>query len=688
MNFIRRRLKFLMWVVALGFVGGLFFIGGRRLGPSWIASILPASLLSAMPGCARSAGILMKVGNYNVGFEEFKRVRENIIEIARYQYRDNFDTYAANMDFDKQAVEAITKYAILLQESDKHKIHISDDEIQNGIKEFPFIMPQEAESRVRPFPFYSFAKTKDGKPNPIAFKRLLESEGKVTPDQFSEEIKNGLRIARLKSMIVESAIVTDLEVKNEFKKQNEKVKIKYIEIPFRDFNDKVQVSDAEIKEFFNNNIMDYKFGDRVNISFIKIDPMSFVNKVNISEAEIARYYKTHQSDYFEPEKVKARHILVQVEPNATKEQKEKAKVYAEKILPEAKSPNADFEALAKKYSKEPFTVKHEDLGYFERGKMVKPFEDAAFELNPGAVSNVIETSFGYHIIKVEDKKAPQGKSIEEARDEIIQKLSQEQSVVLARQKADDIQYTVISEENLQSAVDANPDLNLQVMETGFFAKGDTIPNIGSSYTYRNIVEEAFKLKVGEISNLIEVKAYGDRVLGYFIIRLIGKKPAVIPKLDEVKDKVIRDLREKKAKELAKIEADRIITLVKSTNNLEDVAKKNNLKISESEPFSLSSGGYIRSEGGAIDSKKVMLEAFSKKIGEIAGPYEGRNGFYIIQVIERQPVDDNKLAQSKDELNRLRDQLIKQKQQKIFDTWYQKVRSGVFVKSFYPNLASS
>jgi len=677
-----------MWVVAFGFVGGLFFIGGRRFGPSWIASILPASLLSAMPGCARSAGILMKVGNYNVGFEEFKRVKENIVEIARYQYRDNFETYAANMDFDKQAVEAITKYAILLQESNKHKIHISDEEIQRGIKEFPFIMPQEAESRVRPFPFYSFAKTKDGKPNPAAFKRLLESEGKITPDQFSEEVKNGLRIARLKSMIVESAIVTDLEVKNEYKKQNEKVKIRYIEIPFRDFSDKVQLSDSEINEFFKNNILDYKFGERVNISFIKIDPMSFVSKVNISDAEIARYYKTHQSDYFEPEKVKARHILVQLEPDATKEKKDKAKAYAEKILQEAKSPNADFDALAKKYSKEPFTVKHEDLGYFERGKMVKPFEDAAFALNPGAVSNVVETSFGYHIIKVEDKKAPHGKSLEEARDEIVQKLSEEQAVVLARQKADDIQYTVISEENLQSAVDANPDLNLRVLETGFFARGDTIPNIGSSYTYRNIVDEAFKLKVGEISNLIEVKAYGDKVLGYFIIKLIGKKPAVIPELNEVKDKVIRDLKDKKAKELAKVEADRIMTLVNSTNNLDDVAKKNNLKISESEPFSLSSGGYIRSEGGAIDSKKVMLEAFNKKVGEIAGPYEGRNGFYIIQVTERQPVDDNKLAQNKDELNRLRDQLMKQKQQKIFDTWYQKVRAGVIVKSFYPNLVSS
>jgi len=688
MNFIRNRLKFLMWVVALGFVGGLFFIGGRRFGPSWLASILPASILVSMPGCARSAGILMKVGSYNVGLEEFRRVRENTVEIARWRYKENFENYAGNIDFDKQSFDSITKYAIMLQEANKQKIHISENEIQQGIKDFPFNMPVEAESRVKPFPFYSYAKTKDGKPSPATFKRLLETEGKITTAEFTKEVENGLRIARLKSLLTESAIVSNTEIQQEYKNQNEKVKIKYIEIPFKDFADKVQYNESELNEYFNKNILNYKLGDRVNISFIKIDPMFFSDKASISDAEISRYYKTHQSDYFEPEKVKAVHILVQLEPGASKETKEKAKSYAGQILQDAKKPNADFAALEKKYAKDPYKVKYEDLGFFERGKMVKPFEDAAFALTPGSVSDIVETDYGYHIIKVDEKKAPYGKSIEEARIEIMQKLAEDQAVVLAKQKADDIQYTVMSEENLQPAIDANPDLGLKAQETGYFAKGDSIPNIGSSYTYRDIAEEAFKLKKGEISSLVEVKSYGDRVLGYFVFKLLDKKPGTIPKLDEVKDKVIKDLKDYKAKKPAKDEAEKIMAIARTSGRLDEAASKGNLKIYESEPFTISSRGYIRSEGSSIESNEVVMAAFSKNVGEIAGIYQGRNGMYIIQVLEHEKADNNRLSQDKTELNKITDQLLRQKQQKIFDAWYQKIKAGVIVKSFYPNLESS
>ena len=109
MKFIRLKLKSLMWVVAIGFVGGLFFIGGKQVGPSWLAAILPTRILTAMPGCARSAGVVMRVGNHNVGVEEYKRVKENTIEIAKMRYGENFESYTANADFDKVTTENAQK---------------------------------------------------------------------------------------------------------------------------------------------------------------------------------------------------------------------------------------------------------------------------------------------------------------------------------------------------------------------------------------------------------------------------------------------------------------------------------------------------------------------------------------------------------------------------------------------------
>ena len=680
MKFIRLKLKFLMWVVAFGFVGGLFFIGGKKVGPSWLAVVLPTRILAAMPGCARSAGVVMRIGNQNVGVEEFKRVKENTIEIAKMRYGENFDAYTANADFDKVTTESIARYFILLQETDRQGIYVSKQEIEEGIISFPRGMPPEAESRVKPIPYYEWSKTADGKSSPVALKRVLENQGRITLSQFTDEIKNGLCIAKLRSLQSASAAVTDLEVQEEYIKQNDKAKIKFVEVPFKDFVDKVTITDAEINDYFQKNIYEYKLGERVNIAFVRINPGGFVNKVTISEGEIASYYKTHQQEFFEQDAVKAIHLLVQVDSTASKEDKDKAKAYAEQILKDAKKPGADFSALENKYNKEPFKVKYEDLGFFGRNQMVKPFEDAAFSLEPGSVSNVVETQYGYHVIKVMDKKTAYVKTLDESKAEIYQKLALEQSAVVARQKADDIQYTVMAEENLQSAVDANPDLGLVVVETGFFAKGEQIPKIGSGYTYRSIADEAFKMKIGDISNLVEVKSYGDNVVGYFILKLLGKKPSALPKLDEVKDKVIKDLKSEKAKKLAMDEAQKIMAS-RGAATLDDLAKKSNLKISESEPFIFSRDGSIKGKDGTMESKTAMQQSFRMKAGEIAGPYEGRSGYYIIELTERQQVDEAKIAQNKTELRKLHDQLLKQKEQRLYSTWYQKVRVTTTITTF-------
>ena len=690
MDFIRRKLRFLMWVVAIAFIGGLFLVGGRSIGQNWLINVMPISFLVTMPGCARSAGIMMRIGDYSVKIDEFKRVKENSITNARWQYKDNFDTYAKNMDFDKQSIESITKYALLLQEADRYGIYISKGDRMEGIRAFPYqtekrlkAMPDEIGSRVIPYPYYSMSRLQDGKFNPNSFRYLLATQGKTTPEEFSKEVKNGLRIARLKDALNESTLATDLEIQQEYRKQNEKAKIKYVEFRYADLNSKIEVDDAELSDYFRENILDYKTSDKVNISFIKIDPKEFEDKIKISDAEVASYYKAHrEKDYFEPEKVKARHIIVKIDSDASEEDKAEAKVHAEEILKEAKKPDADFAALAENYTKEPFEVEHQDLGSFERGRMVKPFEDAAFALFPGEVSDVVETRYGYHIVKVEDKNPSHTKTLEEVKDEIVKKLKEEEARVKASEKAQDIEWDIVSEQDLQVAAD-DPDLDLKVEETGFFAKNEFIPKIGSGYTYSDVAEEAFKLKVGELSGLVEAKSYGDRILGYFIFKLIGKESGGLPEFDDVKSDVTRDLKREKARKLAMEEAKKIMASRDPADDLDRIAKEDDLKVSESEPFALSARGYIQGKPASVDSKTVMLRAFSMDVGEIAGPFEGRNGVYIIQLVEREEFDDKKFAEDKDERKKLRNQLLRQKRQKIYDTWYEKVKSKAVIKSFIP-----
>ena len=690
MNFIRSKLKVLMWVVAGLFVVSLF-AGGGYMGRNWFINILPTWLLVAVPGCARSAGIIMRIGNYNVDQEEFLRIKENTVEVTRMRFRENFDTYARNMDFDKETIDSLIKYAVLLQEAEKYGIDISKTELDQGIRNFPYdessgsvIVPDEAMSRVKLYPFYSMAKL-GGSFNQSTFANILANQAKITPTQFESELNNILLIARLKDTLNESVFVTDLEIEQEFKRENEKAKIKFVEFPYKNFNIKVEVGDDELEKYFQENLLKYKVGDKVSIKFIKLDPKDIADRIVISDAEVESYYMARRDqDYSEPEQVNAQHILVKIDASATKADKDRAKAYAQEILSEAQKPNANFPAIAEKFNKPPHEVLHEDLGFFGRGRMVPTFEEAAFSMESGEVKGVVETSFGYHIVKAIERRAARIQPLEIVRDEIIQKLKEEQSEIDVRQKADDIQYTIMSAENLQAAVDANPELNLRVEETGFFAKGEYITNIGSGYTYKDITDAAFNLKVGAFSDLIEVKSYDGKTLGFFIFQLLGQKPGGFPKLDEVYEKVITDLKDERAKKLAMDEAKRIIAS-HNPESLNNLAGKNGLEVKVSEPFNLSPGGSIRGENVYMNSNTAMIKAFSMNIGEVAGPFEGASGAYIIELVEREKIDESKLKNNPEEIQKLRNQILNLKQRKAFDSWYQDARNRTKIKSFIPEL---
>jgi peptidyl-prolyl cis-trans isomerase C len=164
----------------------------------------------------------------------------------------------------------------------------------------------------------------------------------------------------------------------------------------------------------------------------------FVSKVKVTEKETKVYYDGNPDFFKQSEQVRASHILIKVDPKANKSEKAKARKTLEKIREKLKK-GEDFSTLAKEYSQCPSSAKGGDLGFFGRGKMVKPFEEAAFSLEPGQVSDVVETTFGYHFIKVVEKKPKSTIPFKEVRDKIGQylknkKVQQEMSLYLAELK--------------------------------------------------------------------------------------------------------------------------------------------------------------------------------------------------------------------------------------------------------------
>jgi peptidyl-prolyl cis-trans isomerase C len=151
---------------------------------------------------------------------------------------------------------------------------------------------------------------------------------------------------------------------------------------------------------------------------------NFSDKITISEEEMKAYYDGHPEMFIQPESVRARHILIKVDPKGGDKEKAAARKKIEEIQKKLKN-GGDFEALAKEFSDDPSRDRGGDLGYFTKGRMVKPFEEAAFSLQVGQVSGIVETTYGYHLIMVVDRK-PEGKtSYEDAKQRIQQVLKNE-----------------------------------------------------------------------------------------------------------------------------------------------------------------------------------------------------------------------------------------------------------------------
>ncbi len=150
-----------------------------------------------------------------------------------------------------------------------------------------------------------------------------------------------------------------------------------------------------------------------------------IKDISVTDKDVEQYYEINKDKFSVPKQVHARHILIKAESSATDEEKKKAKARAEEILDQLKK-GGDFAKLAGEYSEDPVSKKKGgDLGYFAQGKMVKPFEDAAFALKPGEMSGVVETPFGYHIIKIEDIKEAQTKPFAEIKTKLAEQLTNE-----------------------------------------------------------------------------------------------------------------------------------------------------------------------------------------------------------------------------------------------------------------------
>ena len=423
-------------------------------------------------------------------------------------------------------------------------------------------------------------------------------------DILAYQTRLSLQGQKLQNQILASVKVTDAEVRKQYIDQNEKIKVTYLFVPNSSFSD---------------------------------------SSVTGSDEEAKRYYQEHREEYRQDAQVRCEYVLFEKKASVDDERTVEREIH--RILAEARG-GADFTQLAKDYSEDPGSAQNGgDLGFFGRGHMVKPFEDAAFVLAPGEISEPVKTRFGWHIMKVEDKKTENGEEQVKAR-HILLKIQPSSNTIeglfiSAEQFADEVKKSGFAK--------AAQKAGSEVRDTGFFAKKGGIPGLGGGA--QALVHLAFDSKEGTILRPYE----NDR--GIFVLHVVQKKKAGIDSFEDIKDKIVTTLKTKKKTALA---AERLRPLKSKT--LEQIAASTGLTIKETPLFSRT--GYVP----GIGSKNEFTAAAShlQSAGATSDIIETDKGAYILQLTEKQSIDESAFQNQK---GQLRSQLLQQKMNETYNNWF-------------------
>lgn len=514
---------------------------------------------------------------------------------------------------------------------------------------------------------------------------LLHAQG--FSDAYRQSVRLQMSLENLRNDIQGLELVTDNELENEYRRQHYKAKLKYIQFQNHEYQNAVKINDAEVQAYFEDNKEKYKTEIQANVKYVKIDPKKFV-----SDKEVKNYYDTHNDEFKTPEIVKARHILKKYPTDVSDEQKAEVKIAAEELLEQVKneiSDGADFADLARKYSEGPSATdggalrgRHPKLpptgDFFARGDMVPAFEKACFDdLAPGEISDLIETQFGYHVIKLEERRSEELEPFSRVKLDIQKKLVQIDGAAKAKGVAEELIFDV-EIFDYQEAVkqDQYKEQGFTVQETGFFTQDENyIPTIGVESSYSGLIDEVFDVEVG-VSRVIETKSWGDEISAYFVATVLDKKPSRIPDFESVRTEVVEDFRKERTKQMALKDAQKLINQRSDDESLEKLAEKyvpvdgvsiEHREVKESDNFSLSpTTDYVPDMGRCRDA---MLAAFHLELNDVGGPFEGDKAFYIVQLVDREEADIEKFQNALDEKVKLRRTVLQSKKNDVYSNWF-------------------
>ncbi len=529
-----------------------------------------------------------------------------------------------SLNLRERALDQLIEDVLIRQEAERLGLRVSEAELIEAITRMPEFQEDGRFSRERV----------------EAVLRYQRDRG-----EFEDQLRRSILFQRLQSLVTDGVHVSDSEIDERYRLDHLQVNLAFVRVAAAGEEKGISVTDDELTKYLQDHSDRYRIPTKVRARYIAYRRADFLAQADAPESAVADYYDLHKNDKFtDPEQVHARHILVKVAADAGDTAKAAARKKAEDLLAKARG-DGDFAALARKNSDDPGSAaKGGDLGFFGRGTMTPAFEAAAFALEPGKVSDVVETPFGFHVIKVEEHKPGGPKPLDAVRDEVVDAVRGERAVELARKQAEADRREVVRGKSLAEAAAGRA-----VEETPPFAATDDIPGVGRVKAF---ADAAFALREGEVSDLI---ATDDAV---FLLAPFERTEAHLPPLDEVRDRVATDARRERAEAAARTRGQALLARAKEVG-LEKAAEEAGLKVEET--------GFFERQTATIAGLPPMPELRSDALtltpdAPLAPKVYAAAGDTVVAALrERKAADPSGLASAKETL---RDTLLQQKRQAV------------------------
>ncbi|MBI5235276.1 MAG: SurA N-terminal domain-containing protein [Deltaproteobacteria bacterium] len=600
--------------------------------------------------------VVATVDNVSILSKDYISLYKRQVEYYKEQSRGQLtDEMLEKMNLKRMALDLLINRNIAFKEAASKGISVADKDVQDVIKGIP-----------------AFAK--DNAFNKETYLSVL-SANRLKPAEFEANIREDIMLRRVQEAVVKDVTVSDDEAKAGYIKENRQISLEFVTFDPARYLSSINISEDEAKEYLKKNGSRFMEPLRVDVFYAAADfnSLASIASRNVSAKEIKDFYEKNPKQFELPEEIAGRHILIRPEPKATDKAValQEARKKAEAVLVEVKA-GGDFSALAKKYSQDPGSAKQGgDLGWFQKGTMVKAFEDAAFALAKDEVSGLVETPYGFHIIKVYGKKEAAAAPLKDVEGTIRNIIAKQKAWNEAKEQMTALE-TVFKNaktgEELKKAVSSRKGITHG--STGLVSERDKSELAKAP----EVQATAFALADNEVSRVIQTQS------AFYLLKATKRVTAHVPDYPAIAVKVKDALRRDKAMALASSKADEVLKKTTDGEDLAKAAKTEGVRI-ESTPLFALPDGRIPVIGAQTGDKPELFglektAPYHKKVVEAGGK------FYVLKFKAAKEADAAGFDKIKEQY---KSSLISRKQEETLNKWVAALRANAKIKIFEERL---